>query len=61
MKGIVDQAGRAILEIQLRSNSSDLFRTISVWIDTGFTGDLVLPQSPLMSSGSIPLVLLTGS
>ena len=66
MKGIVDQAGRAILEIQLRSNSSHPFRTISVWIDTGFTGDLVLPQKTidelgLNPSGTVDGVLADGS
>lgn len=66
MKGIVDEAGRAILEIQLRSNSSHPFRTISVWIDTGFTGDLVLPQKTidelgLKPSGTVDGILADGS
>lgn len=66
MKGIVDQAGRAILEIQLRSNSSHPFRTISVWIDTGFTGELVLPQKTideleLNPSGTVDGILADGS
>lgn len=66
MKGIVDQAGRAILEIQLRSNSSHPFQTISVWIDTGFTGDLVLPQKTidelgLNPSGTVDGILADGS
>jgi clan AA aspartic protease len=66
MKGIVDQAGRAILEIQLRSYSSHPFRTITVWIDTGFTGDLVLPQKTidelgLNPSGTVDGILADGS
>lgn len=66
MKGIVDQAGRAILENQLRSGSSHPFRTISVWIDTGFTGDLVLPQKTidelgLNPSGTVDGILADGS
>lgn len=66
MKGIVDQAGRAILEIQLRSDSSHPFQTISVWIDTGFTGDLVLPQKTidelgLNPSGTVDGILADGS
>lgn len=66
MKGIVDQAGRAILEIQLRSNSGHPFRTISVWIDTGFTGDLVLPKNAideleLNPSGTVDGILADGS
>lgn len=66
MKGIVDQAGRAILEIQLKSNSSHPFRTISVWIDTGFTGDHVLPQKAidelgLKPSGTVDGILADGS
>lgn len=66
MKGIVDQAGRAILEIQLRPSSSQPFRTISVWIDTGFTGDLVLPQKTIDElgfnpSGTVDGILADGS
>ncbi len=65
-EGIVDQAGRAILEIQLRSNSSHPFQIISVWIDTGFTGDLVLPQKTidelgLNPSGTVDGILADGS
>lgn len=66
MKGIVDQAGRAILEIRLRPNSSHSFQIISVWIDTGFTGDLVLPkmtidQMGLNPSGTVDGILADGS
>lgn len=66
MKGIVDQAGRAIVEIQLRSNGSHPFQTTSVWIDTGFTGDLVLPQKTidefgLNPSGTVDGILADGS
>lgn len=66
MKGIVDQSGRAILEIPLRSNSSHPFRTISVWIDTCFNGDLVLPQKTidelgLNPSGTVDGILADGS
>lgn len=66
MKGIVDQAGRAILEIQLRSNSRHPFRTTSVWIDTGFTGDLVLSQKTIYElglnpSGTVDGILADGS
>ncbi|MCC6510035.1 MAG: hypothetical protein IT423_13090 [Pirellulaceae bacterium] len=66
MKGIVDQAGRAIPEIQLRSNNSHPLQSISVWIDTGFTGDLVLPQKTidelvLNPSGTVDGIRADGS
>lgn len=55
-----------MLEIQLRPNSGDLFQTVSVWIDTGFTGDLVLPKTivnelGLNPSGTVDGILADGS
>ena len=56
MIGRVDPGGRALLEVTLRSGA--VTQTVEVWIDTGFTGDLVLPQSviddwQLTQSGSV--------
>ncbi|MFO0816391.1 MAG: hypothetical protein U1A77_00535 [Pirellulales bacterium] len=66
MKGIVDRVGRAILQIQMRSNKSSPEQTFAVWIDTGFTGDLALPQATvqelgLTPSGTVDGVLADGS
>jgi clan AA aspartic protease len=52
--GIVDDAGRAIVPIQLRHPVSGVETPVGAWIDTGFTGDLVLPAQ-LISSMGLPL------
>ncbi len=66
MKGIVDDSGRAILPIQILCAKHPTGVPIDVWIDTGFTGDLVLPASvienlELEATGSIDGVLADGS
>lgn len=44
MKGAIDSEGRALLPIRLRESGSAVELTVEAWIDTGFTGELVLPQ-----------------
>ncbi len=66
MKGIVDDSGRAILPIQILCAEHPTGMQVDVWIDTGFTGDLVLPESviedlKLEVTGSIDGVLADGS
>ncbi len=66
MKGIVDESGRAILPIQILCPKYPEGMQIEVWVDTGFTGDLVLPESMIESlelqvTGSIDGVLADGS
>ncbi len=66
MIGTVDDAGRALLEVALRALATHAASKIVVWIDTGFTGDLVIPQSivdqlGLAESGSVDAVLADGS
>ena len=41
MKGLVDQAGRAIVDIEIVSDRKQSPRRLNAWIDTGFTGELV--------------------
>ena len=65
MIGKVDQSGRALLSIELLSDESST-TTIEVWIDTGFTGELVLPQFviddlQLRTTGSVDAILADGS
>jgi clan AA aspartic protease len=67
MTGNVDHGGRALLNIEISptSGSQSAFE-LEAWIDTGFTGDLVLPQSmidqhSLAQSGSVSAVLADGS
>jgi predicted aspartyl protease len=66
MNGIVDDAGRALLKVQLKSGEDDKPVTLDIWIDTGFTGDLVLPQHQiqllnLQVGSSIKAILGDGS
>ncbi len=66
MKGIVDNGGRALLTLQVWSRVGSENSEVAVWIDTGFTGDLVIPQASievlgLQQSGSVDAVLADGS
>jgi len=44
--GIVDSSGRAIVRVRLKNPAAAAARDaeLDVWIDTGFTGELVLPK-----------------
>ncbi len=67
MTGIVDHSGRALVEIELgQALAPNAALVIPAWVDTGFTGELVLPQSMisqigLVQSGSVSAVLADGS
>ncbi|MEX0612348.1 MAG: hypothetical protein WD738_09435 [Pirellulales bacterium] len=66
MNGFVDNAGRALIEIELRATRDAPPLSTTVWIDTGFTGDLVLPQAviddlALSLTGTVGAVLADGS
>lgn len=66
MRGVVDDSGRAILPIEILCPKYPTGVRVDAWIDTGFTGDLVLPQSliddlQLAITGSIDGVLADGS
>ena len=66
MKGIVDDSGRALLPIQILCPKHPTGVRVDVWIDTGFTGYLVLPEAfiedlELEVTGSIDGVLADGS
>jgi clan AA aspartic protease len=66
MNGRVDLQGRALLDVQLSTHKPTGFLTVSVWIDTGFTGELVLPNGlieefRLEQSGTTLAVLADGS
>ena len=66
MNGIVDSEGRSLLAIEVRANPTSQAMATDVWIDTGFTGDLVLPKSIIRSmalphSGSVDAILADGS
>ena len=51
MKGIVDSGGRSLLTVQVRPRVGSTVGEVEVWIDTGFTGDLVMPQASIDELG----------
>lgn len=66
MNGHVDSTGRALVTVSVRPSGAATIRELSVWIDTGFNGDLVLPQQQiddlvLPHSGTVKAILADGS
>lgn len=66
MNGVVDEFGRALLDLRIRSAVKDEFLPITAWIDTAFNGELVVPQSAvkalqLEQSGGIRARLADGN
>ena len=66
MKGIVDDGGRALVSVHVRRLMDSISTAVDVWIDTGFTGELVLPATMidmlgLQPSGSVDAILADGS
>jgi clan AA aspartic protease len=54
MTGAVDSSGRALLRIRLRHPATAAETEVDAWVDTGFTGDLVLPQGQVAAQGLTP-------
>jgi clan AA aspartic protease len=48
------KSGRALIRIRLRNPTSSVENEVDAWIDTGFTGELVLPKQAVLSLG-LPL------
>jgi clan AA aspartic protease len=66
MNGSVDSCGRALVSVSIRASAVAAAHEIPVWIDTGFNGDLVLPQQQierltLPQSGTVKAILADGS
>lgn len=66
MNGSIDESGRALLSVRVATEPGSRAVAIEVWIDTGFTGDLVLPQTviddlTLVQSGTVDAVLADGA
>lgn len=66
MIGIIHDFGRALLSVLLRTSPDDVAEPLHVWIDAGFTGELVLPHRVIESlrlqkSGSAAATLADGS
>ena len=66
MNGHVDSYGRALVTVSIRPSDVAAAHDVQVWIDTGFNGDLVLPQQQiddleLPDSGTVKAILADGS
>lgn len=66
MNGQVDSFGRALVTVSIRPSNVAAAHDVQVWIDTGFNGDLVLPQQhiddlALSESGTVKAILADGS
>ncbi|MDA7504093.1 clan AA aspartic protease [Planctomicrobium sp.] len=62
----MDGYGRALLKINIRSTSGGTATSVDAWVDTGFTGDLVISNSlveqlELKESGSVDAILADSS
>ncbi len=51
MNGLVDEFGRALLDLQHRSTGNEDHLEITVWIDTAFNGELVVPRAMIERLG----------
>ena len=47
MNGLVDLQGRALLTVEIRTAQDATVLPLEAWIDTGFTGELVMPRSQI--------------
>ena len=66
MNGHVDENGRALIQIPITAAADAPLQSFSVWIDTGCTGELVLPRSlieslRLPSHGAVQVMLADGT
>jgi clan AA aspartic protease len=66
MIGHVDDSGRALVAVSIRPTASAEALEVEAWIDTGFSGDLVLPLQQiedfaLPQSGTVGAILADGS
>lgn len=54
MNGLIDVQGRALLIVLIRAEPDAVASPAEVWIDTGFTGELVMPRSQIDRMGLKP-------
>ena len=52
MNGIVDDFGRALVQIAIRPSQDSESTTIDAWIDTAFNGELVIPR-PMIDAAQL--------
>lgn len=51
MNGFVDSRGRALVTLGVHSTEDGSETSLSAWVDTAFTGDLVLPRREVKRLG----------
>jgi clan AA aspartic protease len=51
VKGEIDQAGRALLNLAVRCTAGGEAVSLPVWLDTAFTGELVIPRAVIARLG----------
>ena len=66
MRGHVDEAGRALLPLNLRATLADASQELLVWVDTAFDGELVISGEAvkalaLSQSAAVQATLADGS
>ena len=66
MEGSIDANGRAIVNVHIRSDPKSPTQEIAVWVDTGFTGAVMLPRPTIEAlalgqSGTVDAILADGS
>jgi clan AA aspartic protease len=64
--GLVDDSGRALIELRVRASDTASVSTQQAWIDTAFDGELVMPreqieQLGLRQSAAVRATLADGS
>lgn len=66
MNGYVDEYGRSLIPVPIAAAAGAPQQSFEVWIDTGCTGELVLPRSliqslSLVSHGAVQVRLANGA
>jgi clan AA aspartic protease len=51
MNGEVDKAGRALIVLRLRPSADAGATPLAAWVDTAFTGEIVIPRETIRSLG----------
>lgn len=66
MNGLVDEFGRALLDLTIRSTCNDVPVEVTVWVDTAFNGELVVSRAiveslRLQQSAGVRAILADGN
>ena len=58
MNGLVDVKGRALLTVLVGASAVQAETPVEVWVDTAFTGELVLPKATIQFLGLEPSLVI---